>query len=440
MLWTVLFFVIGIAILFYALNILGLLNFTLPSLHGAKLVNGRLSNQFYYKKEGISFCPSGDFLTKGERMITGADSKTFVVQGYHYARDKSDVYYQDRVISNVDVGSFRVLPSKEMVDDKYINSPYARDKSQVFYHNRIVKHAEVDHFRHLWGNYSRDDGALFYCGELFLQTESVAERLANDTVREYLQVDGKVFYHTKPIEGVDIETFLLLGRGLARDQNRVYIHDTPIKSVHAPSFRCLNQHYARDDNHVYYYDDTSFKFLPKCDPLNLHILYPKFCKDNEHVYYCAHILKGAKPNSFGKNKAALLDKNSDRILVYYDDEYAEFIDRENITDLDGQYYLYNNEIYIGNKRVNGASLDGFSVYPESELYASDNQNVFFQASKIKEADRGSFRVINSSFAKDNNHVYFRSYKLIDTDPDNFIYTEGMLGQAIDDSNARLLEA
>lgn len=436
--WTILIFFIGIGLLYYALSLLGIIGFSLPSIHGARAVDKRLSNQYFYKKGGISYCQDGNFLSLGDRMIKDADSPSFVVLSYEYAKDKNQAYFQDRAINNADASSFMIYAGEHVVGKRYLSSSYARDKTHVYYFNKIIPNADINSFKPLWGSFSRDANALYFRGKKFMDTTSVVVKVPGDSQHEYLKLDHTIYYQDKSIDGADVENFVIMGDGFAKDGQHVFYYDQKLEGLDAASFKRLNEHYSRDNENIYYHYQNVFKSLPGCDPASFSVINEAFSKDKQQVYNYSRILKDVNVKTFDRKKAEQMENDTSLLLVNYDEDHAVFIKRDDMVELSSQYYIYNNEIYVGNVRVPNASVDGFAVFENSGMYAKDKKNVFYRFYTVRDADMESFSVINSSFAKDKNYVYFQEKRLQGISPESFEFKEGMYGQAIDDSSAKLV--
>lgn len=438
MTWTILIFIIGLGVLYYALNKLGLVGISLATIQGAKAVNKTLSNQYYLKNDKVMFHANGNFVNQAGHVIKDADPASFVVLSYQYAKDDSQVFYQDNVIKNADPKTFKVFPGEDIIGGRYLSCKFARDNFNAYLYNKIIVGAQPKTFSPLWGEYCRDETNIFYKGQKFTESTAPAEKVANDINKDYIRLGDVFFYRDKPIPGVDAESFILIGEGFARDSKQVYYYEHPISGVNAGSFKRLNRHYSLDNQHVYFHGEGVFKALPGSDPKNFNVINQEFGKDKEQVYYNDHILREVDANTFDRRRADSLLHDDELLLINYDDDHCAFVRRDKMVELSSQYYIYNNEIYSGNTRLADATVDGFSVFEQSGMYAKDSQNVFYRSHTIMGADRESFQVINSGFAKDNNHVYFQHLRLADVDPNSFNYVDGMRGEPIDDQQARLV--
>jgi hypothetical protein len=436
---TVILFLLGFLLLFYALHQMGFVS-SMPNVLGARPVDKTLSNQYYIKNGVVTYCPNGNFLNQGSHPIKGADKDSFVVQAYQYAKDKNQAYFQDRPIDNADVQSFKVYPGLEVLGNKYLSCLYARDKAYAYYLNKVIANANPNSFKPLWGEYSRDENTLFYRGQKLLETSAVAEKVANDAEHEYLRLDNLIFYKDQAIEDVDMESFIIMGNGFAKDSRSIYFFSQRIEGVDAPNFKRVNQNHSRDNEHVYYHDEKIFKVLPGSDPTSFRPLNRAFSRDDNQVYHHSRILREVEVKTFTKRQAEEMENDPSLLLINYDDDHCAFIKRDRMVALSSQYYIYNNEIFAGNMRVKDASVDGFAVFDESGMYAKDKEHIFYRAYTVQGADMDSFAVINSSFAKDKAHVYFQEKRLQDVNPERFVYAEGMYGQAIDQHTALLVTA
>ncbi len=319
----------------------------------------------------------------------------------------------------------------------YIAGYHARDKQHAYYMNRIVANASTDSFKPLWGDYSRDANAIYFRGKRFIETSSVAEKLAGDQARDYLRLDHTLFYKDKSIDGANPEGFMLLGQGFAKDAQHVFYYDQQLEGVDAATFRRLGPHYSRDEQHVFFHDDETFKLLPNSDPGSFTLINQNFSKDSKQVYYHSRIVSDVTADGFDRREADKLENDDQLLLINDDEDHCTFARRDKMVAISSQYYIYNHAVYNGNTRVRDAEVDGFAVFEESGMYAKDKNYIFYRAYTIKGADRETFSVINSAFAKDKNHVYFHEKRLLNIKPDTFEYREGMYGESVDEETARL---
>lgn len=105
-----------------------------------------------------------------------------------------------------------------------------------------------------------------------------------------------------------------------------------------------------------------------------------YCKDKNHVFYNAKILKHADAATF---QPLANDKTES---YWHDKNYA--------------YYKW--------KRIDGA--DGASIIYAGQNYAYDKDNVFYQNELMQNADRATFQVLHTDIGRDKENVFVRSMR------------------------------
>ena len=436
--WTIILYILGIGILLYAFIFFYFIAASTPQFHGATAINKTLSDQYYFKKGAVTFSQGGNFFSLGDHPIKSADPQSFVVLGYQYAKDKKHVYFYDRVIDDADPQTFELLPSSELVDNKYKTTHYAKDKAHVFYANKVIPKAQPTSFTYLWGDYSRDAAAIYYQEEKLAESNSIPEKIVGDNNHAYLTVGNTVFFDGKPINSVDVDTFKVMGQGFAKDYRNVYLYEKALPGLNPTTFKQINDNYSRDDENVYYRYQDIFEALPNSDPSSFQVINHAFSKDKNQVYHYSSIVMNTNAKDFNLKQAESLDNDNSLFNVKYDNHHDMYIRRDKMEQLTDPYFIYENEVYINNMRIAGADISSFKVLKESDPYAKDSNNAYYFSHKIKGADLESFVAINSSFAKDKNHVYYMEKRLQGITPESFNYKDGMYGETIDDETAKLV--
>jgi len=215
---------------------------------------------------------SGQFATAGTQAffrahaISGADGRSFVALGDHYARDANSVYYcddfrdgkeyfmikRDRVtrIADADAKTFHVF-------DDY----YARDATHVYFNGVPFDVADVASFQPIDYLFGRDKTTGYYAQHPV--TESDGPTFA--AIDGHYSRDGKhVFYSaahvqdgvvaavmTRTLADATVPSFVSLGQDYGTDSTRLYFQGK-IMAGAAPPLELLDFFYSRTSTTVYY--------------------------------------------------------------------------------------------------------------------------------------------------------------------------------------------
>jgi len=403
--------------------------------NGAKVIDKNLSNQYYYKNEGVVFVSGANFFSLGAREIENSDPESFEVLAYNLAKDKNHVYHNEMIIEGADPNTFDLVSPEEIYDEKYKFFTYTKDANQVFYLYLSIKGADASSYRHLWGDFSRDDTNLYFMEKKLVAISENPEKITNDSDENYLRIGEAVYYQMMLIESANADSFSVIKESFAKDNHAIYSGSKLLKDVDPYSFEIINDHYQRDKNRLYY----ETKPLLKSDPDSYEFINTLFSKDKNNLYYIGNIVMDANPIKYGKREIEKLDNDRSLMNLVYDDNYTLFVKRNELTEISRIHNLYKNDVYCLSLRIIDADHKTFKVFKDcEEMYARDKDHVFSRSQIIKDADIASFQVINAQFAKDKNHVYFFERRLQDVNPDTFVYQEGMYGETIEGKYDKLV--
>ncbi|BDA77642.1 hypothetical protein LPTSP3_g05720 [Leptospira kobayashii] len=242
------------------------------------------------------------------------------------------------------------------------------------------------------------------------------------------------YYEDHKIDTTDREGFAILDRYFAKDKNHIYYKENRLADIDPKSFRILNHTYFSDKKSVYYIstrtelktnspkawiiiipldlkvwteDKLALVPLEDSDPETFQILKNReidtaYGTDERRLYY-----EGTKLEEVDKDSIRVLDSNFYDIIKT---EKSIYYKGEKIQDADpGTFLLYDN--YAKDKKrcyyFNTLTVHAFScnakdfkplIYPnplDSKIsmdsdYAKDDASVFWQGTKIKQADAKSF--------------------------------------------------
>ena len=317
--------------------------------------------------------------------ISGLDLKTFKKLENGYYKDKNNIYYNlDNnlyTIKNADLATFEVLNSP------YSSSIYfAKDKNNVYYQNKKIDGLVADGFEQIQSNFIKDKNGIYKFeeneNEKSLKITPINAKIDFENLKE---LDWKYFGDDKNIYYFDENDFKKLDNA---DVNS-------FKRIEYTSF-------FKDKNNVYYDGEK----VEGIDMNSIEVISGMWIKDKNNVFYEGQKLKGISSDNFNyfdgglSYETILFDKNGIyKFLKNEDNEKAVEIIRLDGKELDlktleritspldsSDYFKDKNGVYFmdGKKfvKVNGADKDSFEV-TESGKYGKDKNNVYFEGKKLE---------------------------------------------------------
>lgn len=120
-----------------------------------------------------------------EKIIKGADAKTFKEINYEYSKDKSNVYYYGEKIDDANPETFKEINDAGLfyIDKRNVffkgqkikgadvktfkllnNGPYSKDKNYIFFKEALIDDADYESFEATDSICARDKNGVFYKG------------------------------------------------------------------------------------------------------------------------------------------------------------------------------------------------------------------------------------------------------------------------------------
>lgn len=232
----------------------------------------------YYKDKNQVYV---DYPYNSLNVIEGADPDSFTFGEYaSYATDKSFVYF----------GSEKIEGSHGPSFSTFKNAPgYAKDKNQVYFYKKILPQANPETFNPMSTGYSivkagKDHQHVYHDAEIVDGVDAQSFELIDGA---YSKDKNQVYYHFKPVENADPDTFSKLeGTHYYQDKSRVFYQQTMLPDSDPQSLRALNRNnsftgYARDDKQVYFYE----KIVQDADLATFEVTGWFEAKDKNYKYY-----------------------------------------------------------------------------------------------------------------------------------------------------------
>jgi len=317
--------------------------------------------------------------------ISGLDLKTFKKLENGYYKDKNNIYYNlDNnlyTIKNADLATFEVLNSP------YSSSIYfAKDKNNVYYQNKKIDGLVADGFEQIQSNFIKDRNGIYK----FEEDE-------NEKSLKITPINAKIDF--KNLKELDWKYF-------GDDKNIYYFDENDFKKLDnadVNSFKRIEYtSFFKDKNNVYYDGEK----VEGIDMNSIEVISGMWIKDKNNVFYEGQKLKGISSDNFNyfdgglSYETILFDKNGIyKFLKNEDNEKSVEIIRLDGKELDlktlerisspldsSDYFKDKNGVYFmdGKKfvKVNGANKDSFEV-TESGKYGKDKNNVYFEGKKME---------------------------------------------------------
>lgn len=317
--------------------------------------------------------------------INGLDLKTFKKLENGYYKDKNNIYYDlDNnlsTIKNADLATFEVLNSP------YSSSIYfAKDKNNVYYQNKKIDGLVADGFEQIQSNFIKDRNGIYKF-----------EKDENEKSLKITPINAKIDF--KNLRELDWKYF-------GDDKNIYYFDEDSFKKVDKADINSFERidstSFFKDKNNVYYEGEK----VEGIDTNSIEVISGMLIKDKNNVFYEGQKLKGISSDNFNyfdgglSYETILSDKNGIyKFLKNEGDEKALEIIRLDGKELDlktleritsvfdsSNYFKDKNGVYFmdGNKfvKINEADKDSFRVTMRGK-YGKDKNNVYFEGKKME---------------------------------------------------------
>jgi hypothetical protein len=197
-------------------------------------------------------------------------------------------------------------------------------------------------------------------------------------------------YHK--VNAADMGTFKYLAGAYAKDKNAGFYKgmrfDADVDSLECILFNSKNgSTYAKDKNNVYYgiqkisTDIVNFKLIENGN--DLWSSYALYGKDNESVFLRGDKLINAKPSSF-----------------------------EILSSDESQLYAKDDEhVFYGDVMLTSVDAKTFQVI--NEYFSKDAKAVYCNGKFVHDVDAASFKILNEYYYKDKQHAFYGGCKFQD---------------------------
>ncbi len=195
----------------------------------------RIDDTYYYT--------DGNLVFYNGKVIQGADGSSFkeihIVGSHysHYSKDKNHVYFKNKIIENADPNEIEILDHN-----------YSKTKKFVFLEKTMIVDADPDSFEVLTFNFAKDKNNIYHEERPFFPSANPERFVLLRKDNHFFAKDDRSLYvlHTNPrkIDFIDVKTFKYLGDNYFLDKNKVYYimpddsenESRPIEGVDVESF------------------------------------------------------------------------------------------------------------------------------------------------------------------------------------------------------------
>lgn len=170
---------------------------------------------------------------------------------------------------------------------------YTINKGQILYGEVVVKKADINSFVILKYGYAKDKYHVFYKGKILPYVDPSTFQLIIPPDK-YTIRNGKVFFNDIEIKVTSVSNFKDLGDGYGTDSFNSYYRGNKIPNASSHSFNYLGNGYAKDSWKVYYNGEK----MRDATAMSFKILGDGYAKDAWKVFYNGVQIKGADASSF----------------------------------------------------------------------------------------------------------------------------------------------
>ncbi|MBJ7554738.1 DKNYY domain-containing protein [Marinomonas spartinae] len=389
-----------------------------PSMYNATAYNSKVSNQYYRQDGKVVFVRNGNFFQIGGKEIEGADSDTFEVIDQSYAKDINNVYFNGKSVVGASPSSVKFVKSE--LNANSANSGYLISNDKVFCYGDVIEGAEPTTFVYLHGLYSMDKDYLYYYIDIKIPLKLTPAAISNAN-EHYIRHKEQVIYQGQVISN-EANSFKIISDEYSTDTFHIYSYGEIVEEMVPDGFTIISPYYRKDKNQAYYFNTP----ILKSDPNTFKVLNDTISKDQRNLYYRGNVVENKKPSEVSRSDADELEKMWKWDSLHLDATTVILVPSDDIEKITNDFYVYNNEVYGRNKKLENVKPEDVIVLDLSEsAFVRISNQVFYHGTAMNGADPESFTIISDRFSKDANHVYWREHRLVDTEPSTFKYDDNL---------------
>ena len=273
-----------------------------------------IDGNFIKDEEGVYFSVKGTGSFRYCDKIEGADSDSFEVINGLWTKDFDSIFHNSQEINGEDVD----LETFEVVSDNF-----AKDLSNVYYQETVIEEADVETFTPISDNYSEDDENVYLDDEIVAGADvETFEVIVDDGDDQYAVDEDNVYEGDEVIENVDVETFDV--EEYAQEEFAMScLPDIIRDSINVASFMQVGACHAKDNSHVFFRfncgQDCSYTEM-QANSASFEEIQFNHSSDANNIYYLDSIISGADKQTFEVFDGA----------ISYSRDYQHVYFRENI--------------------------------------------------------------------------------------------------------------
>ncbi|WP_026749650.1 DKNYY domain-containing protein [Leptotrichia trevisanii] len=317
--------------------------------------------------------------------ISGLDLKTFKKLENGYYKDKNNIYYDlDNnlsTIKNADLATFEVLNSP------YSSSIYfAKDKNNVYYQNKKIDGLVADGFEQIQSNFIKDRNGIYKFeedeNEKSLKITPINAKIDFENLKEldwkYFGDDKNIYYFDesdfKKLDKADINSFERIdSTGFFKDKNNVYYEGEKVEGIDMNSIKVISGMWIKDKNNVFY-EGKKLKGISS-DNFSYFdggLSYDKILVDKNGIYKFIETEDNKKTIEVTRLDSKDIDLETLERITSPIDSSNYFKDKNGVYFIDGNKFV----------KINGADKDSFRVTMRGK-YGKDKNNVYFEGKKME---------------------------------------------------------
>lgn len=279
-----------------------------------------------------------------------------------------------------------------MATFEVLNSPYsssiyfAKDKNNVYYQNKKINGIVADGFEQIQSNFIKDKNGIYKFeeneNEKSLKITPINAKIDFENLKEldwkYFGDDKNIYYFDesdfKKLDRADINSFERIEyTGFFKDKNNVYYDGEKVEGIDMNSIEVINGMCIKDKNSVFY----EGKKLRNISPDNFNIFdsglsYDKILIDKNGIYKFIETEDNKKAIEVTRLDSKGIDLETLERITSPMDSSNYFKDKNGVYFMDGNKFV----------KINGVDKDSFEVTMRGK-YGKDKNNVYFEGKKME---------------------------------------------------------
>jgi len=208
-----------------------------------------------------------------------------------------------------------------------------------------------------------------------------------------------------------------------------------IDTADKKSFKYLGGHYAIDDNSAYYLDEPF-----RVDKSTFTALNNNYAKDLSSAYFHSKkIIADAKSFETINNEIGQIPDvyAKDDQNVFFNGKKLDNSDSSTFKIIAGEFHIYSKDkqqTYLDDKIISNTGSETFEVLIYP--FARDINNVYCIGNIIKKANPKTFKVLNKHYSRDDQNVYYSNWEYSVYSTKIINGADAQTFEVIDESNAK----